>query len=299
MDWPFSITRGRAGVAVAVVAFTAATAAVLRPAPVPVEIATATRGSLEVTLDEEGETRVRERFVVSAPVAGRVLRIQVEPGEPVRADHTVLATLRPTAGGHDDPAVVLRSPVDGVVLRRLRESEVVVPQGEPLVEVGDPSRIEVVADYLSTDAVRIRTGLPAMVERWGGAALPATVRRVEPSGFTKVSALGVEEQRVNVIVALDGGRAQGLGDRYRVDVRVVVASRDDVVRVPVGALVRDGDGWAVFAVERGRAVWRPITIGERNEQMAEVRAGLGEGTPVVAFPDRSVADGTRVTSAVK
>ena len=296
MAWPFSITRRHVGIALAAVTATAATAAVLRPAAIPVEVVTATRGALEVTLDEEGETRVRERFVVSAPVAGRVLRIQVEPGDPARANRTLLATLRPISGGQDNPAVELRSPVDGVVLRRLRESEAVVPQGEPLVEVGDPSRIEVVADYLSTDAVRIRPGQRATVERWGGAVLPATVRRVEPSGFTKVSALGVEEQRVNVIVAVDGDMAQGLGDRYRVDVRVVVASRADVVRVPVGALVRNGDGWAVFAVERGRASWRPIAVGERNEQQAEVRAGLAEGAAVVAFPDRAIADGTRIST---
>ena len=182
--------------------------------------------------------------------------------------------------------------------RVVRESEAVVPQGEPLLEVGDVARIEIVADYLSTDAVRIRPGQRVIVERWGGgAALGGHVRVVEPSGFTKISALGVEEQRVNVIIDLDAAReawAQ-LGDRYRVEVRVVVSSAAKVLRVPVSALVRHGEEWSVFAVEAGRAATRTVTIGARNDAFAEVRSGLSEGTAVIAFPGDRIADGVAVT----
>jgi HlyD family secretion protein len=371
------------------------------PAPVPVELATVGRGPLEVTLDEEGETRVRDRFVVSAPVAGRVLRLELEPGDPVRANRTLLATFQPaapalldartraeltarvqatdaaleraragaeqaaaeraqsernlrrarelaqaglspagdlelaetaaqtrreafeaaeamvrsaeadrravraqlqTGSGSGGPTIQLRSPIDGVVLRRIRESEAVVPQGEPLVEVGDVGRLEIVADYLSADAVRMRAGQRVHVERWGGGTpLPGRVQRVEPSGFTKISALGVEEQRVNVIIDLDtpasapAGTAAQLGDRYRVEVRVVLSSSERVLRVPVSALVRQGERWSVFAVEDGRAVARPIDIGERNDTFAEVRSGLAEGASVVAFPGEKVVDGVAVT----
>ena len=372
------------------------------PAPVPVEIATVTRGPLEVSLDEEGETRVRDRFVVSAPVAGRVLRLELEPGDPVRANQTLLATFQPaspalldartraeltarvqatdaaleraradaeqaaaeraqaernlrrarelaqsglspagdlelaetaaetrreafeaaeatvraaeaerravraqlqTGNGRGGPTIQLRSPIDGVVLRRIRESEAVVPQGEPLVEVGDVSRLEIVADYLSADAVRIRPGQRVHVERWGGGVpLPGRVQRVEPSGFTKISALGVEEQRVNVIVDLDtpagtpAGAASPLGDRYRVEVRVVLSSSDRVLRVPVSALVRQGERWSVFAVEDGRAVARPVEVGARNDTFAEVRSGLADGASVVAFPGEKVADGVVIVA---
>jgi HlyD family secretion protein len=372
-----------------------------QPAPVPVEIATVTPGPLEVTLDEEGETRVRDRFVVSAPVTGRVRRIELEPGDPVQANRTLLATFQPVApalldartraevtarvqaadaaldraravaeqaraelaeaerslrrtralvqGGasspHDlelaetaattrreaaeaaaaavraaeaerravraqlmpadrsapasGPAIPLRSPIDGVVLRRIHESEAVVPQGEPLLEVGDVSQIEIVADYLSADAVRIRPGQRVIVERWGGGdALGGRVRRVEPSGFTKISALGVEEQRVNVIIDLDAAHEARalLGDRYRVEVRVVVSSADRVLRVPVSALVRQGQAWSVFAVEDGRTVSRTVSIGARNDAFAEVRSGLAEGAAVVAFPGDRVADGVAVSA---
>ncbi len=386
--------------AVVVLAVVAALVWAFRPAPVPAEIATVRRGPLDVTLDEEGETRVRDRFVVSAPVAGRVLRIELEPGDPVRANGTVLATFqpvspalldartraeltaraqaagagleraramaeqagaeraqaertlrrarelaqgglttasdveladtaarsrreaadaaaaavrsaeaerravlaqlvqagRPAAGG---PAIQLRSPIEGVVLKRMRESEAAVPQGEPLLEVGDVAKIEIVADYLSTDAVRIRPGQRVIVERWGGGnPLGGRVRRVEPSGFTKISALGVEEQRVNVIIDLDAAREAWtqLGDRYRVEVRVVVSSAPDVLRVPVSALVRHGEAWSVFAVEAGRAATRTVTIGARNDAFAEVRSGLAEGAAVIAFPGDRIADGVAVVA---
>lgn len=393
------------------------------PDPVPADFARVERGPLEVTLDEEGETRVRDRYVVSAPVAGKVLRIELEPGDPVTAGETALAVFQPSppsfldarseaeAGarvraarsavgrvraelerarselrfaeaeaeryrrlaaeeivsaerldtalldlerrgravdaaefavrvaeheleqaeaallrqarggdgsgegsgeGRQEP-IVLTSPVDGVVLGRMRESESVVPVGEPLLEVADPSQLEIVSDFLSTDAVRIDPGDPVHIEHWGGdVTLEGVVRRVEPSGFTKISALGVEEQRVNVIIDFADPREawQALGDGFRVEVEVVVWRDDDVVRVPTSALFRHGDdggetGWAVFAVEsgsgpvaepveEGTARLVPVEIGHRNGLVAEVLSGLEPGTLVVVHPSEKIEDGAEV-----
>jgi HlyD family secretion protein len=180
------------------------------------------------------------------------------------------------------------------VLKRLRESESIVQLGEPLIEIGDPDRLEVVADLLSTDAVRVRPGLPVLLEQWGGGVLEGLVRRVEPSGFMKVSALGVEEQRVNVIIDFaDAGAAAGLGDGYRVEVRIVVWRGDSVLKLPLGALFRYGDGWAVFAVDGERARRRPVTVGHRNSIEAEVE-GLAEGQRVVLHPPDTLEDGARI-----
>lgn len=370
-------------------------AAALWPDTLEVDVVTVARGPLQVTLDEDGETRVRERFVVSAPVAGRLGRIELEPGDPVVAGKTVLAritsadsplldprtrseltaaldaanagvgqaramrartvaeldrartTLRrqqelmkagaiasdslesaetavmtieeslraaefavarteherdlararlqaPTAAGR---AVTVVATVSGVVLRRLRESETVVPVGEPLLELGDPSRIEIVADLLSTDAVRVAAGNRVLIEQWGGSqALEGRVRRVEPSGFMKVSALGVEERRVNVIVDVADGAdaARALGDGYRVEVRVVVWEQADVVTVPVGALFRRGEGWAAFFAENNRVRLQPIELGQRSDTIAQVLKGLEPGQTVVLHPPDTLADGGRV-----
>ncbi len=371
----------------------------LRPRPIPVDVATVERGALEVTLDEEGETRVRERFVVSAPLAGRVLRIDYDPGDRVIAGETVLARFLPSEpvlldsrsraeasaagraaeavygrakalalqagaelefavseqaryrrlvdsgivprerldqadlavdtrreakqaadfavasaygdlevararlvqvqGGGAGRAIDLRSPVDGVVLRVLRESESVVLGGEPLLEVGDPADLEIVADFLSSDAVRMRSGNAVLIDRWGGvAALAGKVRRIEPSGFTKISALGVEEQRVNVIIdfAEPPERLAVLGDGFRVEVRVVVWQSDDLLRLPTGALFRSGSEWAVYCVEGGIARRRRVEVGAMSPQAAEVKSGLSEGDRVVLHPSDSVEDGGRVTA---
>ncbi len=393
------ITRRRVLLMLAAVAVVALTAWALRPRALVVETAAVVRGPMQVTLDEDGETRVHDRYIVSAPVAGRVLRVDLEPGDRVVAGQTIVATLRPAAAGLLDvrtrselqarvaaaqaaagaaraehervrvqlaqaerdqaraqqlvaagavsrervevasvsvatlrqetdaardrvrvadadlrmaraslivpsrdeggTTVVVRSPIDGVVLRRLRESEAVVPQGEPILELGDIGRLEAVADFLSTDAVAIREGQRALIDRWGGTEpLTGRVRRVEPAGFTKVSALGVEEQRVNVVVSIDDPRLSStpLGDRFRVEVRVEIWEADDVLKLPIGSLVRDGDGWSVFAIRDGRAVRTPVRIGRRNDLDAQVESGLDEGATVVAFPGSSLTDGARVVS---
>jgi HlyD family secretion protein len=193
--------------------------------------------------------------------------------------------------------VDLRAPADGVVLRRLRESESVVAAGEPILEIGNLEDIEVVTDLLSMDAVRVGPGSTAWIEGWGGGeALRARVKRVEPSGFLKVSALGVEERRVNVVLALTDttGVPPTLADGYRVEVRVVTWSTDAAIKVPVGALFRQGDAWAVFVVDGGRARMRTVVIGQQNDREAQIERGLESGEVVVLHPPDTLRDGARV-----
>jgi HlyD family secretion protein len=189
-------------------------------------------------------------------------------------------------------AILLRSPVAGQVLRIPERSERVVGAGETLLEIGDPARLEIVADLLSSDAVRVEPGDSVLVEGWGGATLSAVLRTVEPSGFTKVSALGVEEQRVNVVADLVT-RPPGLGDRFRVEVRIVVW-QGTVLQVPASAVFRRGEGWAVFVVESGRARLRPVEIGHRTPFAIEIVKGVERGQTVIRDPSDRVADGVRV-----
>ena len=365
------------------------------PTRVPVDVVPSTRGRLTVTVDEEGETRVRYRYIVSAPLTGRVLRLELEPGDSVVRGRTVVARIRAeapalldvrtraeaeagvsamraavgraeaelrravaalelakadlqrqrdlaasqlttrqavdTAGanartaeesvrageyavtsgrfqlaqadarlmvptlGTSGRVLTLTAPVDGVVLKRLRESESVVAAGEPLVEIGNPAQdLEIVSDLLSTDAVRLRAGAQVRIERWGGdRALMARVRRVEPSGFTKVSALGVEEQRVNVLMSFEdpSDAWKALGDGYRVEVRIVMWEAASVVKVPTSALVRQGDGWSVFVVDGDRIRHVTVEVGQRNADEAEIRSGLDAGWRVVVHPGDRVIDG--------
>src|SRR5688572_27454325 len=380
-----------------ILAVAAVLALALWPETVLVDTAVVTRGPLVVTVDEEGRTRVRDRFVVATPVSGRVLRIELEPGDRVErgdvvarldagpaalldarareeaqaavnsaraavagaqaealraraeralAERELERARRLAAGGalaaqerdtretevelaresvnaasHAVDAataelmraearrspprssaagavVEVRAPASGVVLRRLRESESMVPAGEPLVEIGDPAQLEIVSDLLSTDAVRVKVGVRAMVEQWGYEdGLGATVRRIEPAGFTKVSALGVEEQRVNVILDLvdAGGEDVALGDAYRVDVRIVVWEAAEALRVPTAALFRDGGGeWAVYVIDDRQARLARVEIGQQNGRDAEVISGLTEGATVIIHPPDSLEDGARV-----
>jgi len=377
-----------------------------RPRPIAVEVAPAQRGPLVVTVDEEGETRVRQRYVVAAPTSGRLLRIGLDEGDAVAAGDAVAriepaplgpralaaaqaqleaaqateraATARmaraeaaltqaqrdasraeqlhragtisddarekarlaetsavreheearyaadaalheieaaqavliaastvgapagdggasstPCAGG--TPCVEARAPVAGQVLRVLEESERIVVAGTPLLELGDPAALEIVSDLLSRDAVRVAPGARVLVEDWGGpGALEARVRRVEPSGFTKISALGVEEQRVNVVSDLVAPEPR-LGDGYRVEVRIVVWEGADVVQVPASALFRAGEDWAVFIVEGGRARQRIVQAGEQGTFEAEIREGLAEGETVILHPSDRLRDGARVS----
>jgi HlyD family secretion protein len=371
------------------------------PKPVGVDFARATRAPLLVTVDEEGKTRIRDVYTVSAPIGGKLLRRPLEAGDRVKKDVTAVATIEPSAPpfldvrslreleaqveagkaavalaeaeirqaeselefaenelararalirnktisertheraridadtrraavaraksnlevhkrelesaqarliGPDEAwkgevpvgcCVTVRSPVSGRVLRLLQESERVVLAGTPLVDIGDPADIELVVEYLSTDAVKVREGAPAIVEGWGGTPLTAKVTRVEPAGFTKVSALGIEEQRVRIILSLTdpGEAAERLGHEFRVVVKIQIYESAKALRVPVSALFRKRGSWAVFTVERGRARLTPIEIGQRNTSHAEVLRGLAEGAIVLLHPSDRITEGVRV-----
>ena len=373
----------------------------LWPRAVEVDLADVSRGQLVVTIDEEGRTHLRQRFVVSAPVAGRILRIGLEPGDRVRQGDVIIrmqsespalldarthaeavaavhsseaalgraraderrartalahvqrelsrdrhlaaagataqqeleareleaavaaeavsaaqfavqaataelararARLAPPGPSGSGATIAVKAPVDGLVLQRLRESEAVVPAGEPLVEIGNPHQLEVVADVLTTDAVRVKPGARATVEQWGGdAALAAVVRRIEPGGFTKISALGVEEQRVNVVLDFaDAEQACALlGDAYRVEARIVLWEGPNVLRVPTSALFRDNGRWAVYLARDGRARLTIVDLGHLTGQQAEVTSGLSEGDVVVVHPGDLVHDGVRIRTRSK
>ncbi len=199
-----------------------------------------------------------------------------------------------TAGA--DCCIQVPAPVTGQILRLPQESEAVVPAGAPLVDIGDPADLEIVAELLSTDAVQIKPGASVRIDGWGGLPLQGRVNRVEPTGFLKVSALGIEEQRVRTIIDFtDAAQAwKQLGHDYRVIVHVVTSSSADVLTVPVSALFRVGDDWAVFTVQDGRARTAVIKVGQRNNRFAEVMSGLAEGDKVVLHPSDRISSGTRV-----
>lgn len=372
-----------------------------RPRPVSVDVVTVTRGPLCVTVDKDGKTRIRERYVVAAPLAGQLLRVELKPGAMVEAGQTLVAAIEPqhttllddraraqaearvksaeagrkqalaneerARASHDltvtdlsrmrilriqgsassqelDTAVQkersaaeerkaagfavriaefeleqaqaallqtrprspgdqeairfeIRSPISGRVLRVFQESATAVTPGTKLVELGDPANLEVEVDVLSADAVKIAPGAPVLLEHWGGdAPLHGRVRQVEPQAFTKVSALGVEEQRVWVIVALDDphDRWQSLGDSYRVEARIVIWESADVCKVASGALFRLGSDWAVFRVIDGRAIRTPVRVGRNNGLEAEIQEGLAEADAVVLHPSDKITDGVAV-----
>lgn len=371
-----------------------------RPQAVPVDLAEVTRGSLVVTVRDEGRTRVRDEYIVSAPVSGRLRRIEldagahvhagevvarIEPGVPafldVRAEaearaamlaaeaavaaaatereraraqldfavadlerveqlrgqdlasadaldrarlarrvaETSLAAaeenlrvrrgelevarsrlLQPGDGEDAAASVAVRAPIDGRVLRILQESEAVLPLGAELMSLGDPADLEVVVEMLSTDAVQVERDAEVIIENYGREAPPlrGRVRWVEPYGFTKVSALGVEEQRVNVIVDFVSPREEraALAHGFRVEAAVVTSTVDDALRVPVSALFRRAGNWAVFRVVEGTARLAPVETGRNNGQFAEVLSGLEAGETVVLYPGERVEDGVRVRS---
>ncbi len=381
-------------------AILAALVAAFLPSAVEVDVGQVRRGKLMVTVDHEGKTRIKERYVVSAPLTGRLQRIGLKAGDPVEAGQTVLAVIEPTNPSlldarareeaqarfraaesalkqaepnreraraalefaqlehrrirelsekknvsqsqvdeaemvvrtraedlksaefsvqiaefeleqaraalprppTDDPTddiwrLEIRSPIGGRVLRVLQESAAVVGPGTELLEIGDPRDLEVVVDVLSSDGVKVSPGDRTLLEHWGGdQPLTGRVRLIEPSGFTKISALGVEEQRVNVIVDFDDPPQawSALGDNYRVEARIVIWEADDVLRVPSSALFRRGDQWAVFLVRDGHARFHKIEVGHRNAIDAEVLGGLNVGDTVVVHPSDKVADDVRI-----
>jgi HlyD family secretion protein len=255
---------------------------------------------------ERTTARFREIAAAGALSVDAIERHELEAVTALREHQAAMSRARAAAadlrvaqaalldGSTTRESVLLRSPAAGQILRVHEPSERVVVAGTPLVDVGDADRLEVVADVLSTEAVRIAPGAPARVVDWGGeGVLQGTVRRVEAVAFTKISALGVEEQRVNVIVDVASPPAM-LGDGFRVGVRVVTWTAPEVLRVPTGALFRSEGEWAVFVIEQGRARLRPVQIGHRGAGDAEVLDGLGAGDSVILFPSDQVRDGMRV-----
>jgi HlyD family secretion protein len=369
------------------------------PDPIQVDEVSVQRGRMHVTVDEDGRTRVKDRYVVSSPLLATSARVELHPGDLV-AEGGLLARLMPLppalldarteaqaerrvasaraaqkqaessvarartllefasaetarqhelirqgatavrsldsaelqertsreelastefalrVAGHEvemaklalarqtnaadvADAIELTSPVAGQVLRVIQESAGVVQPGTPLLELGDVKALEIVADVLTSDAVHIRPRARAWIERWGGeSALQAHVRSIEPSAFTRVSALGVEEQRVNVILDLDESyeRWSALGDGYRVEVRILTWQTDDALVVPESALFRRNDRWATFVVDERRARVAYVEVGHRNGELAEVLGGLSEGQTVIAHPSDRVAAGVKVAT---
>ncbi len=376
----------------------------LRPQPVPVDLVPIAPGDVTLSVTEEGKTRVKEVFVVSAPIPGLMRRIELHAGDQVSAGETVVAQIEPSdpsfldvrsaaeaeaavraaeanrrfaeaavqraeaeqdfaraelaryeqlaarnsVSANDleaaqrrariaeaalaeaqaglraraseleqaqarlmEPAaarakrrqnrdyVEVYSPVSGSVLQVVNESEGVVTAGTPLIEVGDPQQIEVEADLLSTDAVAVEAGQRVLVEGWGGQRpLEGVVHRIEPYGFTKISALGVEEQRVKVLIELTDPheRWQRLGHGFRVQPRIILAEAKGVLKVPRAALFRDGERWAVFVADAGVARLRHVDLGLQNSLEAEVVSGLDAGMLVVLQPGDRVSDGTLIAA---
>lgn len=373
----------------------------LRPQPVPVDVAVVETGDMWVTVGEEGKTRIRDVYQVSAPISGRAERSPLKVGDEVVKDETLITSIRPAdppfldvrtrqeleaavsaanaAVGHaeaelartkaalrlsegdleraerlsesqtisarayekavldletaqaqvkeaeaqlelrrselrsaearllqpgssgatssgDSCCVQVRAPVDGVVLGLPVESEQVIQAGTVIAEIGSTRDLEVVVDLLSSDALRFSPGAAATISQWGGEPLPATVRRVDPAAFTKVSALGIEEQRVNVVLDIDAepDRYAGLGHGFRVYVDVVTWQGEGVLRVPLGALFRTDGDWTVFVAEDGTARLRKVELGHRNDRFAEVVGGLEAGDTVILHPSDRVEDGVTV-----
>lgn len=371
----------------------AALALAFRPSALPVETAVAAYGPLEVFVEQEGKTRARERYLVSAPLGGRFLRPTLKAGDAVtrgmrlgtllpvdaplrdlrterdlqeragaaeaslakalasvkRAEAALeearleLARIRQLVASGASSASALdhaqadfkgkeqellgarqdahaqehelevarlaldrlsggreraevRSPLEGWVLRVFQESEAVVAPGAPLLELGRQGDLEAVVDLLSSDAVQVKPGMPARLRGWGGTELEGKVHRVEPGAFTKVSPLGVEEQRVNVRVELTAPAEQwkDLGDGFRIEVSILTQSLTRALKIPTGALFREGEGWATYVFEGNRARKRALRLGPRNPQEAQVIEGLQEGERVILYPGEQVSGGVRV-----
>lgn len=237
---------------------------------------------------------VLEQKTAQAAVSSALANVAVREKE-LESAHAVLDSYQ-TAEGSTCCVEVL-APASGRVLRVLTESEQVVQPGTPLLEIGDPGTMEIEAELLSRDSVRVREGASATITGWGGGPIPAVVERVEPSAVTKVSALGIDEQRVKVILALTGPPESfsTLGHGFRVITRIALWSEDSVLTIPLGALFRDGGDWATYVLRDGRARVQTFVLGEQNESLAQVLDGLQAGDTVVLYPSDAVADGVSVT----
>lgn len=254
-----------------------------------------------VLADESLEMAIRAAEVTEHALAAANAELEVQRNNRAAIEAQLAGPNDYNRGGNGMRELRLTAPISGEVLRILQESEAVVAAGTPLIEVADTSELEIEADLLSTDAVKIEPGAPARVLDWGGAALEAHVTRIDPAGFEKVSALGIEELRVPVILDLVSPERewQQLKHNFRVTVEISVARLEDRLLVPSPALFRHGEEWAVFAAEEGRARLRDVEVGLRNETFTEVIDGLSAAESVILFPDERIADGTRVVERMQ
>ncbi|MGH8565016.1 MAG: efflux RND transporter periplasmic adaptor subunit [Gammaproteobacteria bacterium] len=242
--------------------------------------------------DASHRAAVTTEAVKSARAAVRVAEFELQ-----QAEAAYTRTAPGMSAGSENWNVPIYSAIDGRVLRVLQESAAVVRPGDQLLELGDPSDLEVWIDALTTDAVKVKPGVPVLLDHWGGdAPLHALVRRIEPAGFTKISALGVEEKRAWIIADFTDPHEKWakLGDNYRVEARIVIWKKDEVLKIPAGALFRHVAGWAVFRVTGGEAELHPVRIGHDNGLEAEVLDGLAPGDPVIVHPSDKISDGVRV-----
>lgn len=257
------------------------------------ELARAERLSRQGTISERALDKARlDVATAAATLDSAQASLTVRQRELQRAEAALIET-----GTSEGPCCTeIKAPETGRILRVLTESELVVQAGTPLMEIGDPTDIEIVTDVLSRDAVQIAPGAEAVIDNWGGPPLRAKVKRVEPSAVTKVSALGIEEQRVSVILDLEGSEPESaaLGNGFRVVARITLWQGKDLLAVPVAALFRQGGDWAAYAVVGGKAVLRRLDLGTRNDSWAEVKGGIAAGEIVILHPSDQMADGLPV-----
>ena len=299
------ITRNRVYIGVAIaIAVLGLLWMFFRPAAIPVETAKAIRSPLLETVDAEGRTRVRNKVTITAPVSGKLKRIGLREGDYIMKNYPVTEIdpappIPRSPNEHEDHpnsyAAKIFAPISGRVLRIFEESERFLGVGTPLLELGDPSNIEVMADVLSTDAVKIRPGSRMLIDSpASGEPLRAQIRTIEPHATTKVSALGVEEKRVDVVADFIDQKPT-LGDNFRLDVRIVIWQGENVLSVPNSALFRSGDDWNLYVVKGGRAYVRNVEIGHRSTTDTQILNGVEEGEIVVIHPPNRLTDGARVT----
>lgn len=269
----------------------ASLAVVLQPKTVAVEMHTLARGPFDETLVTEGKIRSRDRLTVYAQASGNIESLKVKLGDPVKKGQLITRL-------DWDRTILVTSPMDGVISKLNRDSAGPVMRGEPIFEVSNVSDLEVVAELLTPDAVRLSPGGEVKVLNWGGeGVLPARISRVSRAGMVKTSALGVEEERTEVHANFDRIPTElqsRLGDNYHVDITFMISHEADALAVPLGALFRSRERWAVFVVDGGRARLREISISKKNDQQAMVAEGLRAGERVILFPGDKIREGMRV-----
>jgi multidrug efflux pump subunit AcrA (membrane-fusion protein) len=278
---------------------------VFRKAPVNVETAVAASGPMLVTIDAEGKTRFRDKVVVTAPISGKMSRIKVREGDLIPKEYVLSLidpnppTPRPPSETENLPnvhAVKIYAPITGRLLRILEKNDRIIQAGTPILEMGNPDAVEIVVDILSTDAPQVKPGSILLIKMENQPEpLKGRVRTIEPQAFTKVSALGVEEQRVNIIADFPS-KGANFGDNFRVDVKIVIWEAENVLKIPSSALFREGIEWYVFTVEYRWAYRRKVVVGHQGAAETEILEGLSEGETVILHPPSQLTEGASVRS---